>query len=66
MSLKERYIVNSEMLISRSLENQAFPVTASLFARLCILYTVERFDDKSREPYVMIMNPYSIVELCKK
>ena len=64
---EDGYIANSEMLIiSRSLKAQGSSVIAGLFDRLFILYTMEWFDDKSHEPYGMILNPYSIIELYKK
>ena len=64
--LKDKYITNSEMVVSRSLKGQASSVTASLIDRLFILYNVEWFDDESHEPYGMNVNAFSIVELYKK
>ena len=66
MSLKDRDIISSEVLNSRSLKDQASSVAASIFDRLFILYNVEWFDDKSHEPYGMILNPCSIVKLSGK
>ena len=50
MFVKDSYIANTEVLAFRSPKTQAFPIAASLFNRLFILYTMEWFHDKSHEP----------------
>ena len=65
---KTRDIANSEVLESRSLRNQAYSNTGSLFGKLSafILYIVKGSINKSHEAYGMIVNPSSIVELYRK